>query len=173
MLKEIFDLLRKESQLKQAFDRSLEMLEVDQEMFLAATSSLREHDDARIDIDIFANGSGRTVIDVELTVGDGGLNPTSLRLGASDSLVATANGIQQTLTEDSSIFGEYSYFTTFDFADDNTVFTVAFVRANGTNAPNSSVALPEGFTISSPRITDTFGTDPHPSGDGPAGSASP
>ncbi len=54
MLKEVFDLLRKESQLKQAFDRSHEMLLEDQEMFLAATSSLREHDDARIDIDIFA-----------------------------------------------------------------------------------------------------------------------
>lgn len=54
MLKEIFDLLRKESQLKQAFDRSHEMLIVDQEMFIEASKSLRERDDARIEIDIFA-----------------------------------------------------------------------------------------------------------------------
>lgn len=54
MFKEIFDMLRKESQLQQAFDRSQQMLVDDQEMFLAATRSLREHDDARIDIDIFA-----------------------------------------------------------------------------------------------------------------------
>jgi hypothetical protein len=69
-----------------------------------------------------------------------------------------ANGVQQTLTEDSSIFGEYSYFTIFDFADDNTVFTVALERANGTSAPNSNVVLPEGFVIDSPLITDVFGT---------------
>jgi hypothetical protein len=109
------------------------------------------------DIDILANGDGRTVVDVKLQVGSGGLNPTSLRLGPNDSLVATANGVQQTLFEDSSIFGEYSYFTTFDFADDNTVITVAMNRASATSAPNSSVVLPEGFVISSPLITDVFG----------------
>ena len=54
MIKEFFDLLRKDSLLQQAYNRSLEMLTEDQEMFLAATESLREHDDARIDIDIYA-----------------------------------------------------------------------------------------------------------------------
>jgi phosphate uptake regulator len=54
MLKELVELFRKESLLKQAFNRSQEMLREDQEMFLAATRSLREHDDARIDIDIYA-----------------------------------------------------------------------------------------------------------------------
>ena len=54
MIKEFFDLLRKDSLLQQAYNRSLEMLKDDQEMFLAATESLREHDDARIDIDIYA-----------------------------------------------------------------------------------------------------------------------
>ena len=54
MFKEFFDLFRKESLLKQAFNRSLDMLVADQEMFLAARKSLREHDDARIDIDIYA-----------------------------------------------------------------------------------------------------------------------
>lgn len=54
MFKEFFDLFRKESLLKQAYNRSLEMIREDREMFLAAMKSLREHDDARIDIDIYA-----------------------------------------------------------------------------------------------------------------------
>ena len=109
------------------------------------------------DIDIFADGAGRTFVSVDLRVGGGGLGGTSLQLGPSDSLLATANGVQRTLSENSSLFGEYSYFTTFNFDTANTVFTVALDRANGTSAPNSNVVLPEGFSISSPMITDVFG----------------
>jgi len=54
MFKEFFDLFRKESLLKQAYNRSLEMIREDREMYLAAMKSLREHDDSRIDIDIYA-----------------------------------------------------------------------------------------------------------------------
>lgn len=54
MFKEFFELFRKESLLKQAYNRSLEMIREDREMFLTAMKSLREHDDARIDIDIYA-----------------------------------------------------------------------------------------------------------------------
>jgi phosphate transport system protein len=54
MLNQFFELFRKDNMLQQAHDRSLEMLEADREMFLAAASSLREHDDARIEIDIYA-----------------------------------------------------------------------------------------------------------------------
>lgn len=54
MFKAFFELFRKESLLQQAYDRSLEMLQEDREMFLAAASSLREHDDARIELDIYA-----------------------------------------------------------------------------------------------------------------------
>ena len=54
MLKDFLELFRKENLLKQAFARSQEMLEADREMFLAAIRSLRHHDDARIDIDIYA-----------------------------------------------------------------------------------------------------------------------
>ncbi len=111
------------------------------------------------DIDIYADGAGRTFVSVDLRVGDGGLGGTSLQLGPNDSLIATANGVQRTLSEDSSIFGEYSYFTTFNFDDGNTVFTVALDRTNGTSAPNSNVMLPEGFAISSPTITDVFGSN--------------
>lgn len=54
MFKQLFDLFRKESLLKQAYNRSLEMIREDREMFVAAMQSLREHDGARIDIDIYA-----------------------------------------------------------------------------------------------------------------------
>ena len=54
MIKQFFELFRKDNLLQQAYDRSLEMLEADREMFLAASSSLREHDDARIELDIYA-----------------------------------------------------------------------------------------------------------------------
>ncbi|MCP4899354.1 MAG: hypothetical protein GY906_20510 [bacterium] len=54
MFKEFFELFRKENLLQQAFERSREMLLTDQEMFLAAISSLREHDDAKIELDIYA-----------------------------------------------------------------------------------------------------------------------
>jgi Na+/phosphate symporter len=54
MLKEIFDLFRRESQLSQAFERSREMLREDREMFEAAICSLREREDARLEIDIYA-----------------------------------------------------------------------------------------------------------------------
>jgi phosphate uptake regulator len=54
MLNQFFELFRRDNLLQQAHDRSLEMLEADREMFLAASSSLREHDDARIELDIYA-----------------------------------------------------------------------------------------------------------------------
>jgi phosphate uptake regulator len=53
MFKEFFELFRKENLLKQAYNRSVEMLTEDQEMFFAAMRSLREHDDARIEVDIY------------------------------------------------------------------------------------------------------------------------
>lgn len=54
MIKEIFDLFRKDNPLKQAFERSREMLRHDQEMFEQAVLSLRQRDDARIAVDVYA-----------------------------------------------------------------------------------------------------------------------
>lgn len=54
MFKEFLDIFRKGDQLQQAFDRSNEMLREDREMFEAAIRSLREGDDARLDLDIYA-----------------------------------------------------------------------------------------------------------------------
>lgn len=109
------------------------------------------------DIDVFANGSGATVVTVGLEAGSGGIGGTSLELGPSDSLTATANGIQKTMTEDASIFGRFSYVASFDFDDVDTVFTVSFSRADGMSAPNSNVALPDGFLVVSPTSNDVYG----------------
>jgi hypothetical protein len=107
------------------------------------------------DIDVFANGSGRTSVDVELEVGDG-LGATSLELAGGDRLTVTANGIQKPMTEDVSIIGRFRYEASFDFDDAGTMFTVAFSRDSGVNAPDSNVTLPEGFVVQSPQNNDTF-----------------
>ncbi len=53
MLKELLDVFRRASPLNEAYNRSQEMLREDREMFEEAMRSLRERDDARIEIDIY------------------------------------------------------------------------------------------------------------------------
>ncbi len=108
------------------------------------------------DIDVYASGSGATVVTASLEVGDGGLGATSLELSPGDTLTATANGIEKVMTEDSSL-GRFSYTASFDFDDADTVFTVSFARTNGLSAPNSNVALPDGFIVQSPTSNNTYG----------------
>jgi hypothetical protein len=108
------------------------------------------------DIDVFANGSGTTVVDVELEVGTDGLGRTSLELVGGDALSVTANGIRKPMTEDASVLGRFRYIASFDFDDAGTMFTVSFSRNNGVNAPNSNVTLPEGFIVQSPQANDVF-----------------
>lgn len=107
------------------------------------------------DIDVFANGSGSTLVTVELEVGSG-VGGTSLELGPSDSLTVVANGIQKTLAEDKSILGRFSYVASFAFDDVDTVFTVSFSRVNGISAPNSNVTMPDGFTVLSPTTANVY-----------------
>lgn len=54
MLKQILEIFRKDGLLQQAFDRSVEMLELDSRMFKTAVQSLRHHDDSRLDMDVYA-----------------------------------------------------------------------------------------------------------------------
>lgn len=54
MLKQFLEIFRKDNLLQQAFDRSVEMLEMDSRMFAAAVESLRRRDDARLDMDVYA-----------------------------------------------------------------------------------------------------------------------
>ena len=43
MLKQFYELFRKDNLMQQAYDRSLEMLEADREMFLAAFTEVQRH----------------------------------------------------------------------------------------------------------------------------------
>jgi len=108
------------------------------------------------DIDVFANGSGRTFVDAELEAGSGGLGRTSLQLSRGDKLTVTANGIQKSMAEDRSVVGRFRYAATFDFDDAGTLFTVSFIRDDAENAPNSNVTLPDGFTVTLPLNNDVF-----------------
>ena len=54
MIKAILDAFRKTSQLNQAFVRSQEMLREDLEMFEEAIRSLRERDDSKLQMDVYA-----------------------------------------------------------------------------------------------------------------------
>jgi len=110
------------------------------------------------DIDVVADGSGMTVVTARLEVGSGGIGRTSLELGAGDNLTVMANGIQKPMTENSSVLGQFSYTASFDFDDADTTFTVSFSRANGMSAPNSNVALPDGFIVQSPTSNDVYRT---------------
>jgi hypothetical protein len=110
------------------------------------------------DIDVFANGSGITVVDAELEVGGDGLVRTSLELSPGDTLTAMANGIQKTMTEDLSTLGKFRYVASFDFDDAGTMFTVSLTRDNGVSAPDSNVTLPAGFIVQAPVNDDVLGS---------------
>ena len=111
------------------------------------------------DIDVVADGSGTTVVSAQLEVGSGGIGRTGLELSAGDTLTATANGIQRPMTESSSVLGQFTYSANFGFDDGGTLFTVAFNRMNGISAPNSNVALPDGFLVQSPTSNDVYGVN--------------
>ena len=110
------------------------------------------------DIRVIAVGNGATVVKVQLQVGNGGINRTQLILAPGDTLTATANGIQKTMVRDTSLIGEVEYWTSFPFADADTLYTVAFNRANGMSAPNSNVTLPDGFVVMTPVNATVFRT---------------
>ena len=108
------------------------------------------------DIRVIAEGNGATVVKVQLEVGSGGPARTMIDLAPGDSLTATANGIQRTMTKDASIVGEIEYWTSYAFDDADTQFVVSFNRNNGVSAPNSNVKLPEGFTVLLPLSGTVF-----------------
>ncbi len=110
------------------------------------------------DIRVIAEGNGATVVKAQLQVGNGGIGRTQLILAPGDTLTATANGIQKTMVRDTSLIGEVEYWASFPFADADTLYTVAFSRVNGMNAPNSNVTLPDGFVVMLPVTSTVFKT---------------
>jgi len=113
----------------------------------------------RAEIRVVADGGGFTAVRANLAVGSGGVGGTQLDLSPGDSLTVTANGIRTTMVKDTSILGTIDYTASFPFDDANTLFVVAMNRDNATDAPNSNVALPDGFIISMPTNTTIYTTD--------------
>ena len=110
------------------------------------------------DIRVIAEGNGATVVKAQLLVGNGGITQTQLILAPGDILTVTANGIQKTMVRDTSLIGEVEYWASYGFDDADTLYTVAFSRANGMSAPNSNVTLPDGFVVMLPATATVFTT---------------
>jgi hypothetical protein len=93
-------------------------------------------------IDVTADGSGSTRVQVKLKVG-GWASNTFLELTGEDRLTATAGGV----TKDLAVSGSVTYAATFpDQAAGPLV--IAFLRGEAhTSAPNTTVNLPAPFTL--------------------------
>jgi hypothetical protein len=95
------------------------------------------------EIEVVADGSGNSVVTVELKVGGDDSN-TYLELKGGDRLQATAAGQTKTLTKSGS-----RYRATFDADGAGTEFEIAFLRgAEDDDAPSSIAVLPDPFTLS-------------------------
>jgi hypothetical protein len=105
------------------------------------------------DIDVTADGSGSTRVQVRLKVG-GPASNTFLELVGPDRLQVTGGGV----TKDMDGSG-YSYTATFP-TDAAGPFVVAFLRGPADiSAPNTTVTLPQPFTISLPTRELSRATD--------------
>lgn len=89
-----------------------------------------------------SEGDGKTTVTAELRVG--GDDGTYVVLEDPDQLVASAEGDEEVM--DGFDDGK-KYRTTFDTDEGGTVINIAFERGEDENAPDSSVKLPEPFTL--------------------------
>ena len=95
------------------------------------------------DMSVHATGNGKADVQVDLKVGGADSN-THLVMKGADRLTATVGTATKVLSKSGNI-----YTTTFDGEAAETQFSMAFTRGpDDTSAPNSSVTLPEPFTIS-------------------------
>lgn len=96
---------------------------------------------------VLATGNAKAVASAKLTVGTG---DTSLILTGEDKLVATSADVTKTLTRD----GDY-YRGTFNGEAGDTEYSFAFNRGDADEtAPDSSVTLPDPFTLVGPAASD-------------------
>ena len=94
------------------------------------------------DMLVRAAGNGKSDVQVDLRVGGASSN-THLAIKGTDKLTATSGAVTKVLGKSDNV-----YVTTFDGDAADTPFTVAFTRGpDDISAPNSSVTLPEPFTI--------------------------
>jgi hypothetical protein len=93
-------------------------------------------------IDVEADGSGNTRVQVKLKVG-GWASNTFLELTGDDRLTATAGGV----TKDLDGSGPVAYAATFPTEAEGS-FTIAFTRgADKISAPNTTVTLPAPYAV--------------------------
>ncbi len=103
----------------------------------------------RADIHVSAWEEGATEVIVNLSVGSGGIGGTEVELSSGDSLVARAFGETKTLRKKSDLLGIH-YETAFASSAGSEAVVVAFNRADGDGAPNSTVVLPQSFMVAGP-----------------------
>lgn len=89
-----------------------------------------------------ASGNGETVVTAQLRVG--GDNGTIVELSSGDTLVGTVDGETKTL---GAIEDREKYRATFDTDAADTEIQVSFEREEDEDAPDSSVTLPDPFSI--------------------------
>ena len=104
----------------------------------------------KAEITATANGSGSTEINVDLSVGSGGIFATGVELSSGDTLTATDGSTTRTLVKDSSLIGDVEYETTFSTEAEDTQFTVSLIRNSDDNAESSVVTLPAPYTLTAP-----------------------
>lgn len=97
------------------------------------------------DFDVSSNGSQSNLI-AQLKVGDIFSNNV-LELSDGDQLVAYNGSRSIVMSKDSSIFGDVKYRATFSGDLGGTQYTITFNRPSSNEVINSSVTLPDDFTI--------------------------
>lgn len=97
-----------------------------------------------------------TATGVAVTLNVGSATGTALILNGSDSLIATARGVTQTLTKTRDVFGLVYYITTFNFNVPGTEVVVSLSRPQDTSCPNSHVLMPDPFTVTAPSSGQSF-----------------
>lgn len=104
------------------------------------------------DMQLVGDGE-RTRITVELNVG--GSNGTNVVLEQGDNLVASSGNKSKTMSKDTDFF-DVDYQAYFATSVSNALFKISFNRPNGTSAPDSSVELPDVFSIYAPDTAVTY-----------------
>lgn len=100
---------------------------------------------------------GTTKTEVSAILLAGGISSTSfVELSVGDELIATIEDESKELEVKSSFFDETTYSQTFSETTEDTLVTISFNRNQFESAPDSTVTIPSGFTITAPEEESTF-----------------
>jgi len=102
------------------------------------------------DFSVTGRGDGQSEVRAAILIGGSSSN-TYAKLSAGDVLSATSGTETHTLTEIGGTVGDvHIYGATFDGADADQPFNIAFDRADDDSAPESNSVLPAPFEITAP-----------------------